>query len=320
MKENEGYIGHFKYSGKSVEDGLLDARKAGNALIGFDKILRHFLSTESPELAKVEFPLPVKIEKGSWKIVLGSLFLVYLFAIVTKAGKDGFLETGPAKDIAKVLRFCMTAACWAVNIRKHVGKTGKFKFEDLDASFTESGEFAILLNHKGEKKLIPIKYYELCKTCPEDLFSQNTEIIDDGGTMDIESLDSHGETHKASINDKERFMFAYDKSDQLAEVLPELKHGRIMTLEGEITRVNEEKNAIGFLYQKIHIECKPEGGYIAQFKDSIISKKTGDIFENVRMEGRIERIDDDGKQKKISIKIITINPIRDRFLFSNLKE
>ena len=39
----EKYIGYLKYSGKSVEDGLMDARKSAEALLGFDEVLRYFI-------------------------------------------------------------------------------------------------------------------------------------------------------------------------------------------------------------------------------------------------------------------------------------
>ena len=44
MNQEEKYIGYLKYSGKSIEDGLLDARKSAEALLGFDEILRYFVT------------------------------------------------------------------------------------------------------------------------------------------------------------------------------------------------------------------------------------------------------------------------------------
>jgi len=37
---SERYIGKLKYCGESVEGGMLDARKASQALIGFDEAIR----------------------------------------------------------------------------------------------------------------------------------------------------------------------------------------------------------------------------------------------------------------------------------------
>ena len=43
---DDQYIGYLKYSGHSVNDGCLDARKAANALIGFDESLRFFIEDD----------------------------------------------------------------------------------------------------------------------------------------------------------------------------------------------------------------------------------------------------------------------------------
>lgn len=70
MNEKEEYIGCLKYTGKLVEEGLLDARKSAQALLGFDEAIRFFAIKQSPELQKIDFEFPVRVKKGSWEIAI----------------------------------------------------------------------------------------------------------------------------------------------------------------------------------------------------------------------------------------------------------
>lgn len=119
--QEEKYIGYLKYSGKSVESGLLDVRKSAEALLGFDEILRYFLLKEDPTLKEIDFEIPVRIKKGSWEALIpetiegwilaggGITATTYLAAMAKKAGTDGLFETGPAKDIKKTFKASLVA-------------------------------------------------------------------------------------------------------------------------------------------------------------------------------------------------------------------
>jgi hypothetical protein len=65
-------IGFLKYEGKLVEDGILDAKSAAKALFGFDHALRYFITQAHPDLATIQFPIPVQIQRGSWLAVIPS--------------------------------------------------------------------------------------------------------------------------------------------------------------------------------------------------------------------------------------------------------
>ena len=116
MNQKEKYIGYIKYSGKSVEDGLLDIKKSAEALLWFDEILRHFILIEDPTLSEIEFEIPIRIKKGSWEalipetihgwiLAIGTIAAAhhYLVGVAKKAATDGIFETGPAKDIKKII-------------------------------------------------------------------------------------------------------------------------------------------------------------------------------------------------------------------------
>ena len=69
-EEEEKVLAFIKYEGDSVSDGYLDARKSGEALIGIDEVLRHFIIQEEPSLSELEFDLPVRVRKGSWETII----------------------------------------------------------------------------------------------------------------------------------------------------------------------------------------------------------------------------------------------------------
>ena len=78
--ENNEIFAHIKYEGELVKDGFLDARKAGEALLGIDESLRYFLYQEDKKFRKAEFEIPVRIRKGSWE----TIFLENFDAILIK--------------------------------------------------------------------------------------------------------------------------------------------------------------------------------------------------------------------------------------------
>ena len=83
-------------------------------------------------------------------------------------------------------------------------------------------------------------------------------------------------------------------------VLPELKHGDYVEIEGHITRGNENTNTLGFLYLDHILTCKPREGSITKYKTN--------LFSNVLIKGFVNRLDKDGlfKEKKPRIEILEL--------------
>ncbi|MBX0334252.1 hypothetical protein K3G39_13495 [Pontibacter sp. HSC-14F20] len=63
----DSIFAYVKYEGESVEDGYLDARKAGEALIGIEVALRYFINHENPELQKIEYETLLEFAKEAGK-------------------------------------------------------------------------------------------------------------------------------------------------------------------------------------------------------------------------------------------------------------
>ena len=39
-------LGYLSYSGKSIQNGIFDARQSATALLGFDNLMRYFIKIE----------------------------------------------------------------------------------------------------------------------------------------------------------------------------------------------------------------------------------------------------------------------------------
>lgn len=305
----EEYIGYLKYSGSSIEHGLLDTRKSAEALLGFDEILRYFVAKEDPELKEVDFEIPVRIKKGSWEIwipvVIASWFAKdYISAVAKKAGSDGFFETGPVKDIEKIFRGALKAAQWMIQIASHTGTFTKKQFENVKIEQGSRETYIKIPNSRDEYLDVPKKYFDLFAECPESLFSKNAEIVEEYRILEL-GVFENGREEKASITIENKSIF-YIKSEEEEDgdiVLPELKHGQTITLEGMITRATESVNTIGFQYKDHVIICKPQSGGIVQYKAKIVSKASDHVFSKAKITGTVDRTDKFGgfKEKRPTI-------------------
>lgn len=316
MDKNE-YIGYLRYHGELVKDGYLDARKAANALIGFDEVLRYFIHQESPRLQEIEFEIPVKIEKGSWLAFIpdtiqewlltggGIAGTTYLTTAAKKLAENDFKDVG-IKDLFKK---AFQGFYWVIKLATHIKTLKKSKFDNV--KFRNDNKEVGILNDSGEILYIPVEFLDFYTNCPDSLFAKISEIIEPERELEI-GLSEKEETAPIKYSDKEIFYVKKEEEDEI--VLPELKHGDYVELIGHITRGNENSNTLGFLYENHILTCKPREGSIIRFKTN--------LFSNVLIKGIVDRLDKDGhfKEKKPRIEImeLTENQIKkENDLFNN---
>ena len=134
------YLGYLKYHGDLVEGGMMDAGKAARALLSFDSSLRFLLTSQTPELAELQFEIPDKIESDSWLayvpasvgkwaiIALGSAATMYLKTAAKHMAKKDFEGVGLRDLFAKALERLQ----WIVRIAKHLGNTKQREFHSLE--------------------------------------------------------------------------------------------------------------------------------------------------------------------------------------------
>lgn len=317
MAEQETeYIGYLKYTGELVNEGLMGARESGEALLGFDSMMRYFMKQEIPYLKKFEFEIPVRVRKGCWEALIpGGLSLLalwllkeYASATMHKAAQDGFHKIGLVKDLKLAIETSLHAIQWMVKISVHLGKFTKDTLDKIKVK--NSGEEVGIPNDKGEYFFVPNKFYKFFKECPEDILSQNAKLVERERILKIGLMGGD----EITITEKEKFIFC--SKDEKDEILPELDNGDQVDLTGIITIGNEKYNRINLEYEGHSLLCKPQKDKnIADFKTQLVSSEKSQFFSEARVIGVVERTSKTQKPQIIFSKIIRVkNPANSTLL------
>jgi hypothetical protein len=303
--DKRNYIGYLKFKGSLVEDGLMDARKAAQALLGFDEIIKFYAGRQAATLRDVEYDLPVLIKKGTWSVELlenlalwvaagaGIAGTTYLATAAKKMAEKDFDDVG-LKDI---FRKALEAAQWTIRIGKHVKDLAIKKFENVKIK-GNSGEIGIP-NANGEYLYVPKEFFDLYIDTSPKLLEKVALLVEPERTL-LVAIVKNGKEIQEEISYSSRRIFTQEEDED--EVLfPELTHGLRVELEGEVTRGNETSNTVGFKYQDHILTCEPQVGSIVRFKNA--------LFLWCRMYGSVSRADKNGG----------FNSLRPRILFSHVE-
>ncbi len=292
MENEEEYIGCLRYTGKLVEDGMLDARKSAQALLGFDEAIRFFVTKQTPELSKSDFEFPVRVRKGSWEIAIPATIAEWIMAgggvaatayaakAAQKMAERDFDNFG-FKDIFKK---SLIATQWVIKIGKHLGDITIKKFENT--KFRDNNQMIGIPNSEGEFLYVPLEYLEFYASINPKLLSNITEIVEEERVLSI-GVYEDSELIEEKVTRKNRNIFTHETDADDDILFPELLHGNKVILEGEVTRGNEMSNTVGFRYLGHILTAIPESGSIVRFK--------GSLFLNCKIHGEISRLDDKGK-------------------------
>lgn len=303
--EQEPIFAFIKYEGQLVNDGYLDARKSGEALVGIDELMRYFIYQENPAIKDFEFDIPVRVRKGSWETVFPDNIDFIVKAGVTLGAWMAAKYAGSAlseiakndfKDVSfkEIFKKAFKNAIDVIKLSKHLKTLSKKKFDKV--SFAENNELVRITNDNGEDLWIPVDILELYTNCPQTIFNKLTRIVEEEREL-IFGVYDQGQTLQEKITYTYKGIFSKtDEEDEI--VLPELKHGIYVELEGRITRGNEKSNTIGFLYQGHIVTCYPEKGNIKRHRSK--------LFSNCLIKGFVDRMDKDGNinEKRPRIKFI----------------
>ncbi len=294
------YIGYIKYEGKGVENGIFDARKSAQALLGFDQAVRYFAAKEEPHLLGKDYDLPVEIKKDSWDIFLpilqklmtpegvaGIAGTAYIAKAAGKAATDGLFETGLSKDIQKIFQGAIVSIQWVVKIAKHVGS---FK-RDIKVNHNLQEDKVEIANSNNDMIIVPRKYFEQYKTCPENILDKLAENIAEERVLKIGAF-AQDEIKEVSIDEGSKAIFYSGKVDKEIKddiLCPELQDGEYVELEGTITKVNERANTLGFQYKDYILTIEPASSNVTEYKGQILSNQSGHIFCKAQIDGRVSR-------------------------------
>ncbi len=291
--EQEEYIGYIKYEGQLVEDGLMDARKQAQALLGFDSALRYFIGKQAPDFRNLDFEIPVRVRKGSWEALipetvagwvqagLGVVATAYFSKAAQKMAEKDFSDFG----VTDLFRNAIEAIKWFAKIGKHVGDVAIRSFKNT--KFTDDNSLIGICNDKGEYLYVPKKMLDLYISCTPKLLEKLAQNIDEGRELTIGTI-VEGKIDEVSINPNEKNIFYEDESELDEDVLfPELVHGDDVVLEGEVTRENKTSNSMGFKYHDHILTAYPEKGSIVPYKPL--------LFLKCRLYGTVNRLDEKGR-------------------------
>lgn len=291
-------VGFIKYQGSSVPLGIMNAGSAGMALIGLDEAVRFFNEQQSPEFAKIDYEIPVKVTDGSWVAwVLGAVgggagafALGYLKKAGEKMAENDFKDVGLKDVIKKSLEAMM---CF-VNLVKHTGRNQGWDTDKL--VWKDNNRLVGVPNHEGELVFLPVEYFKWYMSLPPRIISKLTEAVTQERSLTIGVKD--GQSYReATVTVTEKVLFSSEDFDLENEdiLFPELAHGDPVKLEGKLTRGNESSNSVGFEYGGHILNCIPDHGSIRKFKPA--------LFLHCVVEGTITRLT---KQRVVAEKKPTI--------------
>jgi hypothetical protein len=181
--ETTDCVGFIRYEGRIVEDGILDARSAAKALNGFDSAMRYFIAQERPDIAAIEFPLPVKIQQGSWEALIpktveawiltaaGIAATNYLAKAAGKLAENDFKEVG-LKDL---LRKSLKGLQWLLRVGKHLGHLNLKLVVGLR---WDRDDQCGLPNTNGDILYVPNNIMKRLASCPPKLLSDLASVVE----------------------------------------------------------------------------------------------------------------------------------------------
>jgi hypothetical protein len=283
--KNLEHVGYIKYQGKDVQSGVIDAGSAGNALLGLDEALRFFNTQQSPDLATLQYDIPIKTQEGSWEaVVLGGLVATggaFALGYAKKAGEklaeNDFKEIGLKDVFKKSISAIKTLAQLVKHTRKSHG------WEVAHVRNDSKQPHVAVLDDNGRELLIPAEFFTWYSQMPPRLLVRMTSVVKAERVLSI-GLSEDSTNEAVSISEVEKLYFESFRDEDVGEesLFPELIHGKAVTLEGRLIRGNEASNSIGLEYLGHVINCIPSKGSIRQYKPA--------LFLRCKVSGRINRL------------------------------
>ena len=222
---SDEYIGYIKYRGKLVEDGMMDARKQAEALLCADSAIRSFLAQQSPDIRKFDFEIPVKIQRGSWELLipenvglwaqagLAVVATAYFSKAAQKMAENDFSEVG-VKDL---FLKSIDSLKWFVRIGKHLGTVSLRKFDN--PKFTDNNSIIGIPNSQGEYLYIPKNIFDSYINSEPMVLDKLAQFIEKDRELVIATIDEEGVDEEA-INKEQKGIFCSSENEEEEEPQP----------------------------------------------------------------------------------------------------
>ena len=267
-------VGFIRYTGRDVNDGVIDAGSAGSALLGLDEAVRYFNTKQSPQFATLDYDIPIQTRKGSWEaVVIGSAAIGGAFALgyAKKAGEK--LAENDFKDVnmKDILRKSMAAIHYLAKLVIHTRKTRGWE----NVRFAKSNPTdAIAVSNANEELLeIPAEFFQWYQSLPPRILTRMTSVIRPERALSIGvNLGKSTRVVKVSAKDMQLFEDVESEEDADDTLFPEMIHGKQVSLIGRLIRGNEASNSLGLEHEGHVNNCVPAAGSIRQYKPALFLK------------------------------------------------
>jgi hypothetical protein len=311
MPKKQEEIGYIKYQGKAVIPGVLDAGKAGSALVGLDEALRFFNVKQSADLADVQYDVPVRVRAGSWEAIVVTGLSVFAVAYLGRAANEMAKKDWEGVGFKDIFSKSLHAIIELVRLAKHAGRRSGWL--DNNVRWRNDNAEIGIPNAKGTYKYFPAEFVRWYMSMPPHLIGKIARVVEEDRSLLIGVIrDGVPIEERITIHDKHLFVSEADIESDEEYLFPELEHGAEVVLEGRLTRGNASTNSIGLEYRGHILNCIPNDGSIVKYKKA--------LFLRCRVVGRISRA---GKANFVAerrptiivSRIVTLEHDRQRKLF-----
>jgi hypothetical protein len=276
-------IGFIKYSGPSLQAGIIDAGRAGSALTALDQAIRFFNMQQSPDFGKLQYDVPVLTRAGSWEAVLlagtavsGAFALGYAKKAGEKLAENDFKDIGLRHALSK----SMSALQTAVRLIKLTGQPKPWDMARIEP--TMGPDTVFVRARTGDDVTLPIEFHRWYKNMPPRFLAGMTSVVRKDQILTIGTVHD-GFVDSISVTPEDKPLFETAENEQQSEeiLFPELVHGMGISLDGRLIRGSEASNSVGLEHKGHVINCFPSTGSVRQYKSA--------LFLQCKVEGRINR-------------------------------
>lgn len=290
MELSHNYIndsGFIRLEGDDIIDGTIDISSASSMLDGSREVIQYFLKKENSDYAQCSnLNFPIKTREGSWEILipfLGTVSITPEMGLACAVGLGTALVVQPVSaglsEYAKTIGKAKAAKNLSnkdsrtsfvdafkkletvIKIAQHLGTiTNK---RTLPLKLNKDGKTAILTSASGNVMSVTMDEIKVFQECPDRLLRKLGTVVTDYRTLHI-GYKINNTIHEVSIDSESKDIFT-PSEDVEAPILPELQDGQHVSLEGVVTRGNQQTNTIGFKYKEHVITCEPNGGLITSY-------------------------------------------------------
>jgi len=191
----------------------------------------------------------------------------------------------------------------------------KFKKLEISNEEIEKGKklarngivYTLITLPNGTQIEIDNEFLEWYKKMPPAIVQKIVHPIEKERLLEVAILDD-GKIKKETISEKDKNLFMPIINDAEVDILlPHLEHNHRYRLEGVLTRGNQSSNSLGFKYSGHILNCYPESGEVARFKDSLFKKCIIDCYVNRNMKTSLKM------DKRPTLILISSSPIDENF-------